>query len=69
MYSYPFQLFESLPFCHLTVCFCQATGAPTMLGGTVHNPSFVLIDVQGSLVDTYSYVLEGKVMQRVMSYA
>ncbi len=45
------------------LCFSQATGAPTMVGGIVQKPSFVLIDVQGSLVVTYSYVLEGKVRE------
>lgn len=38
----------------------SATGAPTMLGGTCRKSSFVLIDVQGSTVVTYSYTLEGE---------
>lgn len=39
----------------------QATGAYTTTSVAVSPPSFVLMDVQGSKVVTYSYVLDGEV--------
>lgn len=43
----------------------QATGAYTTSSVIVHSPSFVLMDVQGSKVVTYSYVLDGDVSEPV----
>eukprot|EP00171_Calliarthron_tuberculosum_P012424 IDg12424t1 len=37
----------------------SATGAPTMQSGPVEKPSFVLLDIQGSIVVSYSYILQG----------
>lgn len=39
----------------------QATGAYTTTNPEVSQPSFILMDVQGSKVVTYSYVLDGEV--------
>lgn len=44
-----------------SVLHLQATGAYSTTSPEVHPPSFILMDVQGSKVTTYSYVLDGEV--------
>lgn len=45
--------------------FAQATGAYTTTEFEVAPPSFVLVDVQGSKVVTYSYFLNGTVRAKL----
>lgn len=46
---------------HIICCEVQATGAYTTSRKSVSPPSFVLIDVQGNKMVTYSYILDKKV--------
>lgn len=62
---------SGMPVIHVTDCsndlftkilsLRQATGAYTTTSAMVHPPSFILMDVQGSKVVTYSYILDGEV--------